>query len=255
MPLTRWSLAFALALPPFGCLSVSTGPSDDPVPDPAATTRILFVGNSLTYVNDLPGMVKALADSAGITGVQTAQIAKPDYALEDHWNDGQAGNVIGRGGWHLVVMQQGPSAVLANRANLRQWAATFADLIKSKAGAPAMYQVWPAQVNFSDFDASAESYRLAAQDINGLFLAAGNAWRAAWANDAGLPLYGPDGLHPSVTGTYLAALTIFGGVFHRSVIGSPRGLRVPAGSIQLDAAQALLLQQAADEVNAPLIQP
>ncbi len=255
MPLTRWFLALSLALPPVGCLGISTGPSDDPVPDPAATTRILFVGNSLTYVNDLPGMVKALADSAGITGVQTAQIAKPDYALEDHWNDGQARDVIDRGGWHVVVMQQGPSAVLANRANLRQWARTFADLIKSKAGVPAMYQVWPALANFSDFDASAESYRLAAQDISGRFLAAGNAWRAAWAREASLPLYSSDGLHPSVTGTYLAALTIFGGVFHRSVIGSPRGLRVPGGSFQLDADVALLLQQAADEVNAPLIQP
>ena len=255
MPFTRWFVALSLSLPPFGCLGGSLGPSDDPVPDPAATTRILFVGNSLTYVNDLPGMVKALADSADITGVQTAQIAKPDYALEDHWNDGQARNVIGKGGWHVVVMQQGPSAVLANRANLRQWAATFADLIKSKAGVPAMYQVWPALANFSDFDASAESYRLAAQDISGLFLAAGNAWRAAWARNADLPLYSADGLHPSVTGTYLAALTIFGGVFHRSVIGSPRGLRVPGGSFQLDADVALLLQQAADEVNASLIQP
>jgi len=255
MPLARWFLALFLALPPVGCLSINTGPSDDPVPDLAATTRILFVGNSLTYVNDLPGMVKALADSAGITGVQTAQIAKPDYALEDHWNDGQARDVIDRGGWHVVVMQQGPSAVLANRANLRQWARTFADLIKSKAGVPAMYQVWPALANFSDFDASAESYRLAAQDISGLFLAAGNAWRAAWAREASLPLYSSDGLHPSVTGTYLAALTIFGGVFHRSVIGSPRGLRVPGGSFQLDADVALMLQQVADEVNAPLIQP
>lgn len=254
MPLIRWFTALSMSLPPVGCLS-GTGPSDDPEPDPNATTRILFVGNSLTYFNDLPDMVKALADSAGITGVQTAQVAKPDYSLEDHWTDGQARRVIDQGGWHFVVMQQGPSAVLANRANLRQWAATFADLIRSKAGVPAMYQVWPAQVNFSDFDASAESYRLAAQDVNGLFLAAGNAWRAAWARDGNLPLYGPDAFHPSVAGSYIAALTIFGGVFRRSVVGSPRGLRVPAGSFQLEAAVALLLQQATDEVNAPLIQP
>jgi hypothetical protein len=255
MPHTRWYVALSLALSPVGCLGDGTGPNDDPAPDPAASTRILFVGNSLTYVNNLPAMVKALADSAGIAGVQTAQIAKPDYALEDHWNDGQARRVLGAGGWHVVVMQQGPSAVLANRDHLRQWAATFAELIRSKAGSPAMYQVWPAQVNFSDFDASAESYRLAAQDIGGLFFAAGNAWRAAWAREPGLTLYGPDGFHPSVHGTYLAALTIFGGVFHRSVIGSPRGLSVPGGTFQIGAADALLLQQAADEVNASLIQP
>lgn len=236
------------------CGLPGTGPSQDPEPDPAATTRILFVGNSLTYANDLPGMVKALADSAGISGVQTAQVAKPDYALEDHWADGQATRVIEPGGWHWVVMQQGPSAVLANRANLRQWVATFSTLIRSKGGEPALYQVWPQLVNFSDFNASAESYRLAALDVNGLLLAAGNAWRAAWAHDPDLPLYAADGLHPSVQGSYLAALTIFGGIFHRSVIGLPRGLRVAGGAtFQLSAAQALLLQQAADEVNASLI--
>ena len=163
MHLQRWLLALTLLLPPAGCGLGSIAPDDDPDPAPGATTRILFVGNSLTYVNDLPGMVKALADSAGILGVQTAQVAKPDYALEDHWNDGQASRVIGKGGWTYVVMQQGPSAVLANRANLRQWVATFAELIRTKGGTPALYQIWPQQVNFSDFDASSESYRLAAR--------------------------------------------------------------------------------------------
>jgi hypothetical protein len=255
MPLQRWLLALTLFMSPAGCGLGGVAPDNDPDPDPGATTRILFVGNSLTYVNDLPGMVKALADSAGILGVQTAQVAKPDYALEDHWNDGQARSVIAKGGWHYVVMQQGPSAVLANRTNLRQWVATFSELIRIKGGAPALYQVWPQQVNFSDFDASSESYRLAALDVNGIFLQAGNAWRAAWANDASFVLYAPDGLHASVAGTYLAALTVFGGLFHRSVVGMPRGLTSLDGSFQIPALQALLLQQAADQVNAPLIHP
>jgi hypothetical protein len=255
MPLHRWLLAVTLLLSPAGCglAGLDPAPDPDPSPAPGATTRILFVGNSLTYVNDLPGMVKALADSAGIPAVQTAQVAKPDYALEDHWNDGQANRVISKGGWTFVVLQQGPSAVLANRANLRQWVATFADLIRAKGGTPALYQIWAQQVNFTDFDASSESYRLAALDVNGIFLQAGNAWRAAWARDPSLVFYAPDGLHASVAGTYLAALTVFGGLFHRTVVGMPRGLTVPGGSFQIPAAQALLLQQAADEVNAALI--
>lgn len=246
-------MTLALLLSPSGCGLGSVEPDEDPSPDPAATTRILFVGNSLTYVNDLPGMVKALADSAGVAGVQTAQVAKPDYALEDHWNDGQANRVISKGGWTYVVMQQGPSAVLANRANLRQWVGTFAALVRTKGGTPALYQIWPQQVNLSDFDASSESYRLAAMDVSGVFLQAGNAWRAAWARDPSLVLYAPDGLHASVAGTYVAALTVFGGIFHRSVVGAPRGLSVEGGSFLIPANQALLLQQAADEVNASLI--
>jgi hypothetical protein len=91
--------------------------------------------------------------------------------------------------------------------------------------------------------------------VNGLLLAAGNAWRAAWVRNADTPLYASDGLHPSLQGSYLAALTIFGGIFHRSVVGLPRGLTVPGGSFALTAEQVLLLQQSADQVNAPLIHP
>lgn len=226
-----------------------TDPNENPTPDPSATRRILFVGNSLTYVNDIPGMVKALADSAGIAGVQTAAVAKPDYSLEDHWNDGQARQVVEAGGWTDVVLQQGPSAVLANRANLRQWAATFAAPVRARGGVPAMYSVWPQRINFSDFEASIESYRLAAQDIDGPLLPAGRGWLNALALDANVPLYGPDGLHATVQGSYLAALTIFGALFQRPVTGLPRGLRVPGGSFQLSAAQAALLQLAADQAN------
>ncbi len=249
MPLIR-SLVTALGLIAAGttCLG-GTDPSDDPSPDPQATTRILFLGNSLTYFNDLPGMVKALADSAGISGVQTAQVAKPDYSLEDHWNDGQARRVIEGGGWTHVAMQQGPSAVLANRANLRQWAATFAERIRAKAGVPAMFSIWPQSVNYSDFPHSIESYRLAAVDINGLLLPGGATWLAAFAREPGTPLYGADGLHPSVQGSYAAALAVFGAIFNRSVIGSPPGLRVAGGTFQLAPAQALLIQQSADEAN------
>jgi hypothetical protein len=152
-------------------------------------------------------------------------------------------------------MQQGPSAVLANRANLREWAATFAALIRSRSGTPAMFSVWPQLVNYTDFAASIESYRLAAADINGLLLPVGSAWLAAAASSPDLPLYGPDGLHPSLQGSYLAALTIFGGLFHRSAVGLPRGLTVAGGSLQFTPGQALLLQQAADQANGILPSP
>jgi hypothetical protein len=81
--------------------------------------RVLFVGNSLTYVNDLPGIVQALADSAGGDKLAVETVAGPNLALVDHWNEGTARREIARGGWELVVLQQGPSSVEANRDSLR----------------------------------------------------------------------------------------------------------------------------------------
>lgn len=71
---------FALAA---GCLGQS-GPTAPSFPE--GKTRVLFLGNSLTYVNDLPAMVEAIARLAGDTSIATATVAFPDFALEDYWN-------------------------------------------------------------------------------------------------------------------------------------------------------------------------
>lgn len=58
-----------------------------------STKSILFVGNSLTYYNDLPGLVAKLGKDSGIV-IKTEMVAYPNYALEDHWNDGQIQTLI-----------------------------------------------------------------------------------------------------------------------------------------------------------------
>ena len=50
--------------------------------------NILFIGNSLTYVNNLPQLVKDAALLKGIT-IGTKSIAHGNYALLDHWADGE----------------------------------------------------------------------------------------------------------------------------------------------------------------------
>ncbi|HET7230453.1 MAG TPA: hypothetical protein VFJ16_10660 [Longimicrobium sp.] len=67
---------------------------------------VLFIGNSLTYANDLPEMVQALALASGVT-LRVGMVANPDWSLENHWNGGGARSAIRRG-WDVVVLQQGP---------------------------------------------------------------------------------------------------------------------------------------------------
>jgi hypothetical protein len=246
-----------LPLPPIAVLALTATLSaclgDDttePSPDPNAQVRILFIGNSLTYVNDLPGMVKALSDSIGGPVTQVVSVAFPDFALEDHWNSGEARRALQQGGWTHVVMQQGPSALETSRENLLQWSQMFAEEIRARGGTPGMYMVWPSTDRSGDFERVSESYRLAAQAINGLLFPAGDAWRAAWRRDASLQLYGGDGFHPSVMGSYLAAITITAVIHQRSPIGLPRGLRVSGGTAVFPAATATLLQEAAAEAIA-----
>jgi hypothetical protein len=100
--------------------------------------------------------------------------------------------------------------------------------------------VWPMTDRFSDYDRVRDSYALAAREVSGYFLPAGESWRAAWRVTPSLALYGGDGFHPSLAGSYAAALTIFG-----ALSGHPLdGLLAPTG---MDAQTAELLQRSAQQ--------
>jgi hypothetical protein len=187
---------------------------DDPYP-PGSTVRVLFVGNSLTYVNDAPGLVQALAQAGGAVAIETRDVSQGGYSLEDHWANSESRDALAQGGWDVVVLQQGPSALPESQANLIEWAGTWADAIRAQGGTPALYMVWPERSRRSAFDSVSTSYRRAAQQAGAQLYAVGDAWQATWALDSTLALYGPDDFHPSVLGSYLAALVIYRGVTGR----------------------------------------
>jgi hypothetical protein len=208
--------------------------------------RILFVGNSLTYANDLPGMLQALADSAGGDRLAVETVAGPDFALVDHWREGTAAREIAEGGWELVVLQQGPSSVEVNRDSLRIFTSRFAAEMAKVNARPALYSVWPTLARRQDFPRAIESYALAASDVNGLLLPVAAAWVAALERDANLVLYGADGFHPTLTGTYLAAVVMYAKILNRSPVGLPARLRLRSGAvIAINAQTARLLQEVA----------
>lgn len=246
LPAIRSILLLAVAT---SCGSTSPRPGPDP------DLRILFIGNSLTYVNDLPLIVEALADSVpGLTpGERLAptMAAFPDYALEDHWANGTAVRAINQGKWSVVVLQQGSSALDESRVNLREWTRKFDERIRAVGARTAMYAVWPLASRQFDFDRVNESYTLAATDVSGMLFPVGEAWRAAWRRDPNLELYAPDGLHPSIRGSYIGALVITSMLLDRSPIGMPARITLRGGTtVSIPPGDAAVLQEAASEAIA-----
>jgi hypothetical protein len=93
----------------------------------------------------------------------------------------------------------------------------------------------------------AESYSLAARDIGGTFLPVTQAWLNAWGRDPSLPLYGPDGFHPSTLGSYLAALVITGVLTGTSPQTMPARVVRPDGTVlSIPEPAATALRAAAD---------
>jgi len=215
-------------------------------PSTAAGDRVLFIGNSLTEGNDLPLIVEALSRAGGRPFAVDA-VTYGGFSLEDHWGRGTQNRIAG-GGYRFVVLQQGPSALAESRVNLREWTRRFDQVIRQAGGRTALYMVWPESYRPQAFPDVSDSYRLAAEDVGGILLPAGDAWVAAWRQDESLKLYGTDGFHPTLLGSYLAALAIYGGLSGASPIGLPSRLSLRGGrAIELPAADARVAQAAAAE--------
>lgn len=72
-----------------------------------APLRVMFIGNSLTYVNNLPRLVNALAASQpGKRGIITSSWVAPDGTLDARWDDGHAAAALKSGHWDAVVLQE-----------------------------------------------------------------------------------------------------------------------------------------------------
>lgn len=98
----RWLLA--------ACLAAATPvASAQEAAPPGATPpiRVMFVGNSLTYANNMPRIVRAIAASQPSGPViETATYALPGAELDDLWDDGHAAEALRGGDWDVVVLQE-----------------------------------------------------------------------------------------------------------------------------------------------------
>lgn len=222
--------------------AVCNGDATGPLPE--GGVRVLFLGNSLTYTNDLPRTIADMAKSVNDTPLVYRVIAKPNYALEDHFNDGLEAAINGKG-FHFIVMQQGPSSLASSGVHLSAWTTAINTLAVAAGARSALYQVWPAGGDPATFAAVRTNYREAAVAVNGMFIPAGQAWLEVWAEDPQLGLYSADHFHPSPLGTYVAALVNFEMLYDRPATDLPDIARVNGQRLDLPAATVAMLQEQA----------
>jgi hypothetical protein len=71
----------------------------------APCVRVLFLGNSYTYVNDLPTVFREIAHSGG-KNVETAMVAGGGETLAGHAASAESLDAIRGSRWQFVVLQE-----------------------------------------------------------------------------------------------------------------------------------------------------
>ena len=134
--------------------------------------------------------------------------------------------------------------------NLREWAERLAGLAREHGTRPALLTVWPESYRTAALTDVISSYANAAEAADAELYPAGVAWQSAWQRNPALPLYGPDGFHPSPLGTYLAALVVVAGLTGQQPPAVPFAVHRPGFDLTVSATRARLLRSAAADALA-----
>ena len=189
--------------------------------------RILFVGNSLTYYNDVPAMVGEIYSSIDQNFViETDMLVQGGYSIEQHLNNSTLKQVLAESTYSVVILQDFGGWPLCS-TNVEACSSSVnplsnaVELVKSFDAKPIWYSTYhnhpAAQRELSD-----EARRIAVQldvevaDVGAAlqtFISTNDSTEVFLANN-----------HPNTLGSWIAAATIV-----RSLIGKD----IP-GAIELD---------------------
>lgn len=225
-----------------------TDPEGDVLPP--GGHHVLFVGNSLTYTNDLPATVAAIARDAGDT-IRVRSESGPNLALIDHLNGATAAAAaIAAEAWEFVILQQGPTPAGICRDSLVLWTTMFDPLIRASGATTALLMPWTAKNQMGSLLEDVRvSFQEAAAAVGGVFIPAGEAWRIALAANPALALWGSDDFHPGGTGTFLTALVVYERITGHDARDLPARAFAGGAPFPLEAATVRLLQRAAHDAN------
>lgn len=202
--------------------------------------RALFVGNSFTARNDVPGMIARMAQSCG-ESLEHVLISAGGASLRRHWNKGDAQLAMKEGNFDFVVLQEQSTLPVKNAGRMFENVRLFDEAIRAAGSRTVLYMTWARQHEPQNQRVIAEAYTAIGAEIGATVAPVGLAWERFLASHAIPVLHDKDGSHPTLAGSYLAACVLFSVLFHRS----PVGLAAPARGLTPEDAHAL--QLAADE--------
>ena len=194
------------------------------------TVRMLYVGNSFTARNDLPGMVADLAAAGSRIEIEHELISAGGASLRMHWNKGAAQDVIKKAKLDYVVLQEQSTLPVKNARRFHENVREFAPLVKDSGATLVLYMTWARSNAPETQKALTGGYLEIGKEVGAKVVPAGTAWQAFLKKHSTPVLHAKDKSHPTVAGTYLAACCFYAALFG----GDPVGIDTP--SVRLDKA-------------------
>ena len=185
--------------------------------------KILFIGNSFTYFNDLPAMTETLLKNAGIS-CRAASVTKGgaylhEYADREHELNRRFEEAYSNENYDFVVLQDQSFNPAGDKADFMAAVHTLSTAVRAGGKNPCLlfYQTWAYRYGSEKLSGTGidyetmrlrlkAAYEEAAARFDGRCVPVGTAFAASCALYPDIVLYNDDAYHPTPAGTYLAAL-------------------------------------------------
>jgi hypothetical protein len=213
------------------------------------TLRILFIGNSMTSVQDLPALLTNLASSNGKT-IITGQNTPGGYFLSDHVADPVSLSLMAQGFDYIVVQEQSSGNILPviPGSPIIRPIGIIDSIAKANCSKILLYatpgypETHPWSVEpYEDMQAEIiYKYTVAARSVRAAYLPTAHAFRDVINNYPAISgmWASPTDYHPGIKGQYLHACVLYSVLYNESTVGSP----APLG---ISISEANMLQQTA----------
>ena len=193
------------------------------------TKKVLFLGNSYTYVNNLPLLLDSVARSTGDSLIYDSN-TPGGYTLYQHSLDVNSTGKIMLGNWDYVVMQE-QSQLPSFQDYIDLGVTDLCSLIKQynpcarkmfymtwgrKNGDQANCASWPPSCTYQGMDSMLRlHYTETAITYQSEISPVGAVWKYIRQNFPTIDLYQSDESHPSEAGSYAAVCCFYAAIFKK----------------------------------------
>lgn len=200
--------------------------------------KILFIGNSFTARNDLPGFIEQLAAARG-KNFEHRLISAGGASLRMHWNSGQALKAIKEGHYDYVVLQEQSTLPVKNAKRMHENVRLFDEAVKAAKAKTVLYMTWARQHSPESQKAITDAYTSIGRELGATVVPVGSVWKKFLSKHDEPVLHDKDQSHPTLAGSYLAACVFLVALFKENPIG------IDIDVAGLNAKDRALLQKAA----------
>ncbi len=223
--------------------------------EPADAVRVLFIGNSLTFWNELPWMTRRVAGSLGAQPPLVTEFSGMSGAtLRQQWERGRALRAIRERRWNFVVLQPQSTEMIDRPAETAKYARLFDQEIDRAGAKTVLFETWVPPSRTIEQSTLGDRYATLARELAALLAPIGTAWDELRRD--GYDLSDRSGSsHPNLAGSYLAACIFYATFYEKTPEGAthsfetkfdiPESYRRDLENERIDSATAEVIQRAA----------